>query len=297
MGQHDDSPTERHEFTAGLGTAPGAGTAAVIETAQQAAEPKELDPAKLYAVVGADGGVYGLDLERLRGTPDRPRGVYKPATVASFEKYVERWQADQATIWVHPTEGKIRAVLDDHEPGERGAGWGEHRAELDLIVPPEWAFWLAKDRQLMPQGAFADHIEEGVRQIVAPDAATMLELAQSFHASTDATFRSRVVLASGEVRMAYDEKIDAQAGQDGSITIPQEFELAISPFVGEDPYKVMARFRYRVGGGDLTLGYALIEPELVVRDCLEKIAERLTERFSDLPVLIGEPAQKGEAGR
>lgn len=287
-----------HELNPEEGTllrARGDGAGAIIETAQQAVDPVKLEEDGMYAFLTDDGGVVPFDLEQFRANPDRPRGIYKPATVDSFIAYVDRWDAEQATVWVHPTQGRIRAVLDDHEPdGHDGAGWGEHRAALDLLVTPEWEFWTQGDRSWMEQMLFAEHIEEGIEQIRYPAAAYMLELAQSFHASTDATFRSRQVLASGEVRVAYDETIEAQAGQHGEITIPKEFELAISPFVGEHPYKVMARFRYRLAKGELKLGYALIEPDAVVRDCLEKIAEKLVGQFGER-VFIGEPAEVGAA--
>lgn len=56
-------------------------------------------------------------------------------------------------------------------------------------------------------------------------------------------------------------------------------KLALSPFIGEDRYAVIARLRYRLSGGRLTLGYKLDRPELVQRDALEKIAEALKEKF------------------
>lgn len=58
----------------------------------------------------------------------------------------------------------------------------------------------------------------------------------------------------------------------------------------------VARFRYRLRAGSLSLGYSLIEPELVVRDCLERIAGRLTEKFGS-GVYLGEPAPLGSAAR
>jgi uncharacterized protein YfdQ (DUF2303 family) len=294
MGEHQDQP-ERHEFSAQLGTTAGAGSAAVIEVAQQAVEPKILDRDETYAFLNADGAVVPASLERFRDRPDRRRGIYAPATVESFIDYVKKNEIAGTSVWVHPTEGRIRAVIDDHE-SQYAPGWGQHRAHLDLVPTPEWEFWMARNGELLAQDAFASHIEEGVRQIVNPNAADMLEIAQSFHAATDAKFRSRIVLASGEVRMAYDETIDAQAGKEGHIAIPQEFELAIAPFIGEEPYKVMARFRYRVRGGTLQLGYSLIEPDLVVRDSLQRIHTRLSEEFGESGVFVGEPAHLGAAG-
>lgn len=291
MSEQDKQSTE---LASAIGHIAGteSGERAIIETAQKAVYPEVLDKDGLYSV-GPQGATI-LNLERFRDNPDRQRGVYKPATVDALRDYVaQHHDAEETTVWVDLDGAKVVAVLDDHAP--RAANWGEHRAELTLSPTPEWKFWADKNNTFMGQQDFADHVEAGVRQIRNPNAADMLEIAQSFHATTDAQFRSRIVLASGEVRMAYDETIDAQAGKAGDITIPQEFELAISPFVGEEEYKVMARFRYRVRSGNLSLGYSLIEPDLVVRDCLERIAETLGEKFER--VYLGVPADKGTAGR
>lgn len=303
MSEHDN-PTPEPAFGT-VRTANAEGAAAIIEVAKESVDPTALDAnaeGVIYSVVGADGGVRVLDLERYRDRPERPRGTYYPATVEAFINYVSAHHAGmETTVWVHPTEGQVVAVLDDHDGGL--AGWGKHRAELSLLPTPEWTFWSEKDGELMGQQEFAELIEGGVRQIREPNAADMLEIAQSFHATTDANFRSKIVLASGEVRMAYDETIDAKAGQSGDIKIPQEFELAIAPFIGEDEYKVMARFRYRVRNGNLQLGYSLIEPELVVRDALERIADRITARFEEQyesdgrRVYLGRPPELGAAGR
>jgi uncharacterized protein YfdQ (DUF2303 family) len=264
-----------------------AGTAAVIETAQEAVEPRLLDTAELYAVRDSTGALRPLDLEKFRGQPDRARGTYKPATVEAFIDYVEEHvDKEKTTVWVHPTEGKIQAILDDNASNE--TAWGDHRALLELIVTPEWEFWLANDGELLSQQAFAEKIEDGVREIIKPDAAEMLEIAQSIQATTDVAFRSKIEIHSGEVQMAYDEKTQATAGKAGQLTVPQTFDLAISPFVGEDPYKITARLRYRAEGGTLRIGYRLDQPERAVRDVLEGIAKTVGEKFDR--VYMGTPA-------
>lgn len=132
---------------------------------------------------------------------------------------------------------------------------------------------------MMTQVEFAEHIEAGLEEIIEPEAASMLELAQNFHATTDATFRSSTRLQSGEQRLQYDEEVKASAGASGDMTVPTAFLLGLAPFVGEDPYKLAARLRFRVNGGRLTLGYVLDRPDRVRRDAIEQIAERLGVRF------------------
>lgn len=66
------------------------------------------------------------------------------------------------------------------------------------------------------------------------------------------------------------------------------FVLSLSPFVGEDPYRVEARLRHRINSGDLRIGYRLDRPDDVKRDALEQIAKRIRDEFAN--VYIGEPA-------
>jgi uncharacterized protein YfdQ (DUF2303 family) len=252
---------------------------AIIEAARTVATPAELDPEKPLAfVLPASARLEVPDLRAWRSRPTRKTGTYLPATVQSFIEYVNRhYDQEHTTVWVHPSSGQVVAVLDDNAASE--TGWGDHRAVLTLEPTPEWLFWCRYDGELRTQEAFAEHIEEGMPEIVEPDGATMLELAQNFHATTDATFRSSIRLASGQQQLQYDQEVQATAGRAGDLKVPTMFLLAISPFVGEDPYKVAARLRFRVGGGKLQLGYWLDRPDKVKRDAIEQIAERITEQF------------------
>lgn len=264
---------------------------AVIDAARSAGIPRGLDPNTPEALIVPAGATLEVPpLREWRERPVRRVGVYRPATVEAFTAYVG-WLAypEQTTVWVHPTSGAVWGVLDDNgtEPG-----WGDHRAELQLTVTPEWAYWSKRDGEMLGQEAFAEHIEGGLEEIVEPDSATMLEVAQTFHAASSAQFRSSTRLASGEQRFQYDEEIKASAGATGDITVPTMVLLAIAPFIGEDRYKIAARFRFRLSAGKLTLGYVLDRPDSVKRDALEGIASRLAEKFPR--TFVGQPSSLTE---
>lgn len=226
-------------------------------------------------------------------SPRRATGTYEPATVAAFIDFVKT-HADPAatTIWVPVTRGPIIAVLNDHASDETSPvtvpGWGDHRAFLQLTTTPEWEHWLKLHGQMVEQEEFAEHIEEGLEEVVLPDGADLLEVAQSIQASFGGRFKKSHRLQDGRVQMEYTEEVDASAGETGHLTIPREILLAIAPFAGEDAYRIPARFRYRINGGKLALGYKLDRPELVLRDAFQGIAERLKEQFPR--VYVGEPA-------
>ncbi len=265
----------------------GGDAAAIIEAAQATAEPKDLDHGKPQIVVVPAGAAAQIpDLSAWRDAPYRRSGLYRPATVEALADYTE-WQQvdDQTTVWVHPTSGRVEAVFDDNgaEPGYR-----EHRAVLQLQPTPEWTYWAAKDGHMGGQEDFALHIEGGLAEIEQPAAADLLEIAQSFHATKNAAFRSALRLASGEQQFTYSEEIEAKAGRTGQLSVPTTFVLMLAPFVGEEERQVVAKLRYRLHDGRLQIGYQLERPDKVVREALDAVAEQLAAKFPR--VFVGEPA-------
>lgn len=261
----------------------------IIAVSRQAAALKEVEPSQNYVALDTDGHASILDLEKLRERPDMVRGTYHPADVASFVKYVETHKNDaETTIWVHPTVGEIVAVIDDASAAD--PGWRKHRVELELKHSKEWLFWMAQDGKLMEQQAFAEHLREGLVDIAEPAGATLLEIATTFEAKTSVEFRSGVDLSSGEAKFKYDESTEAtgRTAADGEIAVPRQFILVLTPFLGEEEIQITANLRHRAQGGNLRLGYKLERPERAVEDALEKVADRLDDRFDR--VYRGTPA-------
>lgn len=251
---------------------------AVAAITRAGAVPQQLDPEVPQGLVIPSDAQFVLpDLSAWRLKPERKTGTYRPATVKAFLDYVEtQHNPDATTIWVHPTSGLVTAVIDDNgtEPG-----YGQHQVRLQLKTTPEWDYWQARDKEMVSQDQFAEHIEGGLEEIATPDAAEMLEIAQSFHATSSAQFRSSTRLGSGEQRLQYDEEVKATAGASGDLTVPTVIMLALAPFVGEDRYRLTARLRFRLNGGQLKLGYLLDRPESILRDALEGVAERVAAKF------------------
>jgi uncharacterized protein YfdQ (DUF2303 family) len=260
----------------------------VVDVARQSVDIKvtEVDPSKVLAVRG-DQDIKVLELEHLLPAPRRARGEYKPATVDSFVAYVTKHlDREHTTIWVPPLGGSIVALLNDHAPGE--PAWRDHKARLVLQHTEEWKRWTALDGRLVDQQTFAEHIEESQLDIVQPDAADVLEIAESFQATTSSQFKSAQRLATGQVHFTFVEDVEAKAGLNGELDIPTKIELSIAPFLGERACAITALLRYRVREGKLSIGYKLVRPTDVIRDAIDLIAERLQETFPR--VYLGEPA-------
>lgn len=249
----------------------------VADLATRAADPKPLVNGALGVIVPAGAELRTIEPDAHAAHPARKRGTVRLATVDALIAYVTRHRTEGTELYVHPTSGRVVAVLDDH--AEEAAGHGQHRAELNLLTTDEWAFWAANDGKLLTQQAFAEHVEDGGRELIEPDPATMLELATSFHAKSKVNFRQASRLDNGNVQLTYEEDTTASAGAKGQLTVPTEFKLAIAPFVGEERYAVSARLRWQLRDGQLTLGYKLDRPDAVVRDALGGVAARLAEQF------------------
>lgn len=248
----------------------------------------ELDPTKLYSTVTPhDAKRQVLDLREYLDVPDRAQGTVTVQTVDDFARYIGRHDdIGRTTIWVDMESHLIVGVLDDH--GQGTPGWGDHRARLQLKPTDEWKHWTTKDGVPMEQEAFAEHIEDGLKEIVEPSGAIMLEVAQSMQGHTKAEWKQAKRLHDGSVQFVYNEDATATAGGGGELEIPERFKLGIAPFLGEEAYGVNARLRYRISGGKLSIGYKLDRPGDVVRDAIDHIADRLGQTFSER-VFIGRP--------
>ena len=265
------------------------GIAAVIDTAQQAVAPVPLETGRVYAVRGLSGAVTTLDLtgDKYRTTPSRKTGTVTVRDAGSFIAYWAKHHDEGTEVWADAEQLTITAVLDAHEAD--GARFGQHRAVLALRPTTTWEQWLKGSGRLMDQESFATFLEDHLPELISPDAATMLEIAQSIQAATKCDFQSGTRLTSGERRLVYTETVNAKAGARGELTIPETFTVGLRPFEGSEGWTLTARFRYRINGGALQLGYKLERAEDVKREAFAAVLGQVADAV-DSPILNGTPA-------
>jgi uncharacterized protein YfdQ (DUF2303 family) len=250
------------------------------------AAPYELtaDTSVVVRTVRTDERIETVDLERLLATPRRERGLVVVHEPADFAAYVHRLENPATTVWADDTALSVTAVFNDHTPDS--AGWRDHTAVLQVRRDPDWQAWLARDGQLDGQAEFAEHLEDQARVIVDPDAATMLEVATSFHARRNASFSRASRLDTGDVQLAWNEETTASAGASGRLEVPRQFTLLLSPFIGVAPVEVVARLRYRLRDGRLGIGYKLDRPDLAERAAFVDIRASIANTITS-PVVSG----------
>lgn len=199
-------------------------------------------------------------------------------------------------VWADAVAAKITGVIDAHEKTDGtipGARHEQHRVEYAVLLTDAWKAWREHDGKLLGQTDLAEHFEARSIDIVKPSAADMLELAQSFHATTSASFESSKRLSDGQSQFEHRENIDATAGKKGQLTIPASFELGLKPFEGADAFKVTARFRYRITNGVLRIGYKLDRPEDVLRQAFLSVVENVEEGIAEKGIDLNSPIFRG----
>lgn len=261
-----------------------------------ASEPVGLDDeTRFYSVVTPEGAQHHVvDLEALREkfapTPRRKTGTYNVHTALSFCDFVAKHE-DGAEVWADEARQKLVGILNANLGGDNPR-WEDHQVHMELVHTPAWTAWIEHNNRLLSQEVFAELIEARTIDIVDPSAADMLEIAETFHATTGVEFKSSKILASGERQLAYIESTTASAGSNKELTIPKQFQLGIAPYVGSAPRLITARFRYRINGGHLQLGYVLERPEDVLQDAFTELVTAVSTNLpEDVPVFYGRPAK------
>lgn len=278
-------------------------TQPIIDAAIRAAEPTALDDTtRFHTLVSPDGSFKLIDLDKVRDDqryahqPRRKTGTYRVHDAQSFVEYLAKHHDPDTEVWADAVSAKITGVLDAHEQTDGtipGARHEEHLVEYAVLLTEAWKAWQTYDGKLLDQSTLAEHFEARSIDIVKPAAADMLELAQSFRATTSSSFESSKRLSDGQRQFEHRETIDAQAGKKGQLTIPETFELGLKPFEGADGFKVTARFRYRITDGVLRIGYKLDRPEDVLRQAFLSVVDNVEEGIAEKEIDLHSPIFRG----
>lgn len=273
--------------------------AEVIERlTRESVDPKTLTDGVEIVHTG-QGTIQLYDLEKYQDRPRRPRGTIEVHNGESFVKAVEQRRVvsamqgsagdgessalDYEPISLYSDEDRMAlvAILNDDQGPD--AGWRDHRVQLQLRKTPAWQRWV-RGQGLKSQEEFALAIEAGEEEIVEPSPADMLSLAETFHATTSSRAKMGSKLANGKRQLVFEEDIDAKAGEDGTIVIPEKFRIAVRPFFGGERYEVTCRLRFRLREAKLVIGYELVRPDDVERAAFNDVVDEASRMLDVRPV-------------
>ena len=266
-------------------------TQAIIDAARLGAEPSNLMLGGYYIVPTANGDVRTFDLtgDEYRDQPRHKTGTVTVTDVPSFLAVYGKHASPDAEVYADRTRGAVTAILDAHTPFGGVPQWQGHRAVLHLKHTEAFNAWSGINGKYMSQTSFAEFIEDRRADIVEPAAADVLELAQTFQATTKVDFKSSSILKSGQRQLSYVESVAATAGQRGDMTIPDHLQLAIAVYEGATVADaVTARLRFRINDGKLNLAVILDQLSDVVHAAFEGVIADV-QAGVPVPVLRGTP--------
>lgn len=216
----------------------------------------------------------------------RAQGVVQLGDVPSLLAYCNDQVAqERGYIYADPDARTITAVFNDQR-STLAPGWRDHRAHFAAAYTPEFKKWMDKNGQAMGQTEFAEFVEDNLADIQGDQAQTLLAVATTIQATNGINFSSARRLQDGQTQLTYNEVIDAKAGTDGALKIPQTFALGLRIFKNGEGYKLTARLKYRINSGQVKFWYELERPERAVEDAFTGYVETVRSE-SGYTVLIG----------
>lgn len=228
-------------------------------------------------------------IEAARFTPSRKKGTLTLLDLDSLIKYTAE-QACEATgyILADADRASITAVFNDHRA--EVAGWRDHRAVYTAEKTPEFLNWMAHNKKQFGQVEFAEFIEDNMADIAGDEGPQLLTMATTIAATTAINFSSAKRLQDGQSQLTYNEVIDAKAGADGALKIPQAFNIGVRIFKNGDGYAIKARLKFRLHSGSVKFWYELDRPERALDDAFAAYVTVLREK-SAYTVLLGKASQ------
>lgn len=218
----------------------------------------------------------------------RPRGMVKVDDRASLVIYAKRHMTAHSVIFADYDDGTITARLDWHPHNQDEAfgqsGAREHAAQLKLLPSEEFTRWNTMEGKLHAQADFALFLEENASDIYRPEPAIMLELARDLEGVTGQSFKSRTRLSDG----SHGFKFETENKIVSEVQAPEEFDLSIPVYHGEEPEILTAKFRWRPSAQALMMGFVWHRVEYMRRARFTQIAAQVAED-TGLPWVAGRP--------
>ncbi len=244
----------------------------LIESIINAVSAKKIDPSDEFAVVPEGYAVE--DLQQFKDAPRRIKATIELRSAQSFCDYVAQYAAKGASVFCDLKAQRFTAVLDYHVNQDNPA-WAGHKATYTCPIDSRWKTWTSRNGKPMSQVEFAQFIEDNLPDIVKPDGTDMLTVSRTLQAKKKVDFKSDQNLSNGDIQFTYNETTNGSAG---NIEIPQEFVLGIPVYEGGAKYEVIARLRYRISEGNLSMWYDLVRPERMEEDAFKETADNIKQQ-------------------
>ncbi len=211
---------------------------------------------------------------------------------ASLTAFVNRFSTLDTVLIADFDALTIRAQIDFHGmPLNNDAPQAnpcDFRADLVLRKSEEFLRWDKMEGELHGQAEFGEFLEENAVDIVQPEPAVMIEISRDLEATQGVNFKSANRPESGDRAFTYETETRVK----GELKVPREFSIAIPIYQGEQPEVLRARFRFRVTGSGLLLGFVWHRVEYLRQAHFANIATQVSED-TGRPVFYGRAPAPG----
>lgn len=240
-------------------------------------------------------------MEHLLVSPARKKGTVALNDSESFVIVVNDQKGESTRLFSTIDPPTFTAVFNHTA---LGTGWGDHRAQYNAPLSPEWKAWTGMDTKKVGQVELAQFIENNLIDVVfidpqaagaqlgevgSPDGATLLEVCRTLEAKKKVDFKSAIRLADGSTQFTYDEDVQGSARQ-GQLQVPEQFSLGIPVFENGEKWRVDVRLRYRIqDGGQLFMWMELIRANKVIEQAVKDLREKIAAA-TELQILNGLPS-------
>lgn len=196
-----------------------------------------------------------------RETPERIKQTVKVLDPDSFVRYYKLFSDSDSRVFADETTLRVSAVLDYHTAALAiGPRWGQHKADLNLVLSEPWKIWLGSNNKHLTQTEFSEFLEQNSMDITNPSAATVREICGDLQATTEVEFASGVRMQDGQIRFKYTESTKATM-KGAQLDVPERFTIGVPVFVGGEDVSLDALLRFRVKEQKLSFWYTLVRPE------------------------------------
>ncbi len=211
--------------------------------------------------------------EHLLDHPRRTTGTVIHNDPRGFADYWRAHHGPAATLWADPRRPRVTAVFNDHQAAAV-AGWGDHRAVLDLIPTADWqALQALASGEWTGQATFAERLEDVADLVTSHKGADLLTLVNNLTAtSTRKVVTTDLTGASSAVTFEAAQSVKAAGG----LEIPTALIVTVRPYrFLEFAPSLKVRVRVRVHSDALQLRAELVHPDVIAEATLDALTAEL----------------------
>jgi uncharacterized protein YfdQ (DUF2303 family) len=225
---------------------------------------------------------------------------------ASFIAYVNAFKGGGTRIFAEPgfaspeKTARFRAVFDYHWPGAvqpadaaadgvvtdvgaSVAAYGAHYAVYAPRYSEAWDRWNKDCNRPLEQAEFAELLEECRKDIVAPAAASLLDVVTTFKATKKVEFDSVTYQRDSSVKLHFSDVVEKGGS---SALLPEQLQLGIPVYYRGTPIAVDVWIRFKVGSGGVKFTLKIDRPDRIEDFAFEGLAAEV-QTATGVPLHIG----------